>query len=124
MSVPDNLRPTHSEKTKNAMKAPRSIKRITFNPSEANPGETLYAHVPKLNQNEVIVPNSLALIFDIDLSGGHANNFLVQNVSRALVDKLVVKFAATVLVETVGHEHLQDIPRPVLTWRKVRQHGA
>ena len=37
MSVPDNLRSTHSEKTKNAMKAPRSVKRITFNPSEANP---------------------------------------------------------------------------------------
>ena len=52
------------------MKAPRTVKRITFNPSEANPGETLNIHVPKLNENEVIVPNSLALIFDIDLSGG------------------------------------------------------
>ena len=87
-----------------AMKATRSVKRITFNPSEANPGETLYVHVPKLNKNEVSVPNSLALIFDIDLSGGHANNFLVQNVSRALVEKLVVKFAATTLDENVGHD--------------------
>ena len=60
--------------------------------------------MPKLNKNKVIVPNSLALIFDIDLSGGHANNFLVQNVSRALVDKLVVKFAATVLDETIGYD--------------------
>ena len=86
------------------MKATRAVKRITFNPSEANPGETLYVHVPKLNENEVLVPNSLALIFDIDLSGGHANNFLVQNVSRALVDKLVVKFAGTTLEENVGHD--------------------
>ena len=52
------------------MKAPRSVKRITFNPSEANPGETLYVHVPKLNKNEVLVPGSLALRFDMDLSGG------------------------------------------------------
>ena len=50
------------------------------------------------------MPNSQALIFDIDLSGGHANNFLVQNVSQALVDKLVVKFAATILDETVGYD--------------------
>ena len=50
--------------------------------------------MPKLNENEVLVPGSLALVFDIDLSGGHANNFLVQNVTRALVDRLVVKFAA------------------------------
>ena len=60
--------------------------------------------MPKLNKNKVIVPNSLALTFDIDLSGGHANNFLVQNVSRALVDKLVVKFAATTLDETVSYD--------------------
>ena len=104
MSVQDDLQPEKTKKIIRAMKAPRAVKRITFNPSEANPGETLYVHVPKLNENEVLVPNSLALIFDIDLSGGHANNFLVQNVSRALVDKLVVKFEGTILEETVGHD--------------------
>ena len=67
------------------MKAPRAVTRITFNPSEANLGETLNVHVPKLNENEVLVPSSLALRFDIDVSGGHAKNFLVQIVSRALV---------------------------------------
>ena len=103
MSVPDDLRSTHSVKIKNTMKAPRSVKRITFNPSEANPGETLYVHVPKLNKNEVLVPGSLALRFDIDLSGGHDNNFLVQNVSRALVSKMTVKFGGTTLEETVDY---------------------
>ena len=104
MSVPDNLRSTHSEKTKNAMKAPRSVKRITFNPSEANPGETLYVHVPKLNKNEVLVPGSLALRFDIDLSGDQANNFLVQNVSRALVSQMTVKFGGETLEDTVDYD--------------------
>lgn len=52
--------------------------------SEANPGEKLYVSVPKLNENEVIVPGSLYLPFNIDLNGGHADNVLVQNVSRAL----------------------------------------
>jgi len=95
--VPESLRPTPSEKTVHGMKAERAVKRITFTPSEANPGNTLYVSVPKLNENEVLVPGSLALVFDIDLSGGHANNFLVQNVTRALVDRLVVKFASTIL---------------------------
>ena len=104
MSVQDDLQPEKTKKIIRAMKALRAVKRITLNPSEANPGETLYVHVPKLNENEVLVPNPLALIFDIDLSGGHANNFLVQNVSRALVDKLVVKFEGTILEETVGHD--------------------
>ena len=87
--VQENLRPTRSEKTLGALKAERAVKRITFERTEANPQETLYVSVPKLNENEVIVPGSLALCFNIDLSGGHANNFLVDNVGRALVDKLV-----------------------------------
>ena len=92
------------KKTFGAMKAKRIVNRITFNPSEANPGETLYVAVPKLSANEVIVPDSLALRFDIDLSGGHANNFLVQNVSRALVEKLVVKFSGDTLQETEHYD--------------------
>ena len=68
-------------------------------PHGGQPGETLYVHVPKLAENEVIVAGSLALVFNINLkvTGAHANNYLVQNVSRALVDKFVVKFAATTI---------------------------
>ena len=42
--------------------------------------------------NKVIVRGSLALRFNIDLTGSRANNFLVQNVARALVDKIAVKY--------------------------------
>ena len=102
--VPDSLLPTYSSKTMGAIKAPRAVKRITFDRTEASPGETLYVHVPKLNENEVLVPGSLGLRFDIDLAGGHANNYLVQNVSRALVSKMVVKFAGTILQDTDGYD--------------------
>ena len=102
MAVQANLLPAHFEKTLSAMNAERTVKRITFDGNTANSGETLYVSVPKLNEHEVIVPGSLSLLFDIDLSGGHANNVLVQNVSLALVDKLVVKFAAITLQDTVG----------------------
>ena len=50
------------------------------------------------------MPNSLYLVFDIDLSGGDENNFLVQNVSRALVDQLVVKFGDEVLQNTFEYD--------------------
>ena len=102
MAVPPSLLPSHSEKVLGAMKAERTVKRITFNPTEAKPGKTLYVHVPKLAENEVIVAGSLALVFNINLkvTGAHANNYLVQNVSRALVDKFKVKFAATTIQDT------------------------
>ena len=104
MTVPANLRLTHYEKIFQAMKAERTVKRITFDRNEAKPGETLYDGVPKLNEHVVIVPGSLSLVFDRDLTGDHVNNFLVQNVCRALVDKLVVKLAATTLQDTVGYD--------------------
>ena len=102
MAVPPSLLPSHSEKVLGAMKAERTVKRITFNPSEANPGETLYVSVPKLAENEVIVAGSLALVFNINLkvTGAHANNYLVQNVSRALVKRFVVKFASNTVQDT------------------------
>ena len=103
-SVSYDLSPRRSTKTLRAMKAPYSVKRITLNPSEANPGDRLEVRVPKLNKNEVLVPGSLALRFDIDLSGGHANNHLVQNVSRALVSQQVVKFGGTTLDDIVDFD--------------------
>ena len=50
------------------------------------------------------MPGSLALRFDIDLSGGHANNYLVQKVSRALVRQQVVKFGGTILDDIVDFD--------------------
>jgi len=50
------------------MQAERAVKRITFSRTEANPSDTLYVRIPKLNTNEVLVPGSLALVFNIDLS--------------------------------------------------------
>ena len=50
------------------------------------------------------MPGLLSLLFNIDLSGGHANNFLVQNVTSALANQLVVKYAGTILQDTVGYD--------------------
>ena len=68
--------------------AERTGERITVL-GVANSGETLNVHVSKLNKNEVILPASLALRLNIDLTGGHANNFLVRNVSGAPNEDIV-----------------------------------
>ena len=81
------------------------MKRINFNPTKANPGEILRVSVPNLLDNEVIVPGSLALVFNINLkvTGAHADNHLVQNVSRALVNKFVVRLGDTTIQETAAY---------------------
>ena len=104
MSVEPHLLPTHSEAIFNAMQAERTVTRIAFNPSTASPGDVLYVTVPKLAQDVVMVPGSLSLLFDIDLSGEHENNFLVFNVSRALVSRLTVTFGGTPVQDTNGYD--------------------
>ena len=104
-AVQANLLSGHSMKTLGAMKAERTVKRITFNPTEANPGNRLYVSVSKLNEDQVIVPGSLALLFNIDLTGGHVDNYLVQNVSRALIDRFSVKFTGTIVQDTNGYDN-------------------
>ena len=86
------------------MQAERTVTRIAFNPSTANGGDILYVAVPKLAQDVVMVPGVLALVFGIDLTGGHANNYLVQNVSRALVSRLTVTFGGTPVQDTNGYD--------------------
>ena len=110
MTVEPHLLPSHSESILEAMKAERTVTRIAFNPSEANPGDILYLTVPKLAKDAVIVPGSLALVFDIDLTGGHANNYLLQNVSRALVSRLTVTFDGTPVPDTNGYDIYKIYP--------------
>ena len=93
----------HTKKSLGKMKTERTVKRVTFDKTEANPSETLYISVRKLNKVEVMVPSSLALLFTLVVSG-HASSYFVQNVSWMLVDKLVVKYMGTTLQETVGYD--------------------
>ena len=93
MSVEPHLLPTHSEAIFNATQAERTVTR-----------DVLYVTVPKFAQDVVMVPGSLALVFDIDLTGGHANNYLVQNVSRALVSRLRVTFGGELVQDTNGYD--------------------
>ena len=103
-AVEQHLLPTYSEATFNSMQAERTVTRIAFNSSTANPDDVLYVTVPKLDKDMVIVPSSLCLLFDIDLTGKHANNWLVYNVSRALVSRLTVTFGGTPVQDTNGYD--------------------
>ena len=91
------------KKTSNALKADGAIHRVTFNPNRASPGEVLRVPVPKLDDVVVLVPGSLSSIFDMAVSG-HANSYIVNNVARALVDRLTVKFAGEIAQDTDGYD--------------------
>ena len=100
-TISEKIDPNIMPKQPFGLKAETTLQRITFTPSSANPGETLYINIPKLSGNNVIVPGSVRLAFNIDV-GGHANNTLVNNLGRNLVSNFKV---------VLGGETLQDTKR-------------
>ena len=97
--ISESLRPTFEKKTPLALKADMIKHRVTFNPNKASPGETLRVAVPKRKDGLLLVPGSFALDFNLAVSG-EENNFLVNNVARTLVSRLVVKVAGEKLQNT------------------------
>ena len=63
-------------------------------------------NIPKLTEGVVIVPNSVALLFNLNVVG-HANNTLVNNVSRNLVTSFKINFGGEVLQNTHRYDLLQ-----------------
>ena len=81
---------SHEKKTSNTLKADRKVHRVTVNPNKASAVEFLHIPVPKLDDGVVLVSVTLALIFNLTVSGC-ANSFMVNNVVSVLVDRFAIR---------------------------------
>jgi hypothetical protein len=57
---------------------------LTFNPNSARPEEEIYVNIPKLKADSVLVPDSMALVFDFKNSN---TEILVQKQLRKTTPK-------------------------------------
>ena len=90
MEVGDRLNPQRSYRRGFALKGLRQhIK--TNNPSTIGPDELLTVRFPDLKENQVIIPGTTKLTFNITLAGTDPNRTLVENLGRNIIRKLVVK---------------------------------
>ena len=101
-TISERINPNRMPKQPFGLKAETTLQRTTFTPSSANPGETLYVNIPKLSGDNVIVPNSVRLAFDLVIVDGEANDTIVNNLGRNLVSNFKV---------LLGGETLQDTKR-------------
>ena len=63
----------------------------TNNPSTIGPDELLTVRFPELKENQVTIPRTTKLTFNISLLGTDVNRTLVKNLGRNILRKLVVK---------------------------------
>ena len=93
MEYRKQLSPECSLRTPKGIKGTRQKVIVTHNPSEIDQAQELLVRFPDLGSNDVIVPGTANLSFNIELSStANPNRTLVSNVGRAIVKKLAVKF--------------------------------
>ena len=93
MEYGKRLNPERSFRTPKGIKGTRQKVIVTHNLSEIDQNQELLVRLPNLGSNDIIIPGTANLSFNIELSStADMNKTLVSNIGRAIMKKLAVKF--------------------------------
>ena len=106
MEVGDKLNPQRSYRKGFALKGLHQHIIKTNNPSTIGPGELLTVRFPDLKENQVIIPSTTKLTFNITLAGTDVNRTLVENLGRNIIRKLVVKLEGNKIISIDDYDVL------------------
>ena len=82
------------------VKGDRTRHVVTFNPNSASPGEELYVDIPKLKESSNLVPGSIHLVFDLEVTG--TKTHFMNNLSKALQKRLQIRLAGETVYDCGG----------------------
>ena len=106
MEAGDKLNPQRSLRKRFALKGLRQHIIKTNNPSTIRPGELLTVRFPDLKENQVTIPSTTKLTFNIVLAGTDVNRTLVKNLGRNIIRKLVVKLDGNEIISIDDYDVL------------------
>ena len=93
MEYKKRLNPERSLRTPEGIEGIRQKVIVSHNPSEIDQNQLLLVRFPNLGSDDVIIPGTANLCFNIELtSTADPNRTLVSNIGRAIIKKLVVNF--------------------------------
>ena len=73
---------------------------ITFNPNKAEPDESIYADIPKLNSDLCLILDSVYLRFDF--KNANTKSWFKNNLGKLLQKKLTIKISGQIIHENTG----------------------
>ena len=106
MEVRDRLNSQRSYRKGFVLKSLRQHIIKTNNPSTIGPGELLTVRFPDLKENQVIIPSTTKLTFNISLAGTDVNRTLVGNLGRNIIRKFVVKLECNKIISIDDYDVL------------------
>jgi hypothetical protein len=78
---------------------------LTFNPNSEKPGEEIYVNIPKLKADSVLVPDSMALVFDFKNS--NTKSWFRNNLGKLLQKRLEIRLAGEKVYDNSGESLLE-----------------
>ena len=106
MEVGDKLNPQRSYRKRFVLKGLRKHIIKTNTPSTIGPDELLTVCFPDLKENQVIIPGTTKLTFNISLADTEVNRILVGNLGRNIIRKLVVKLEGNEIISIDDYDIL------------------
>ena len=93
MEYGNKLNPERSLRTSHGIKETRQKVIVIHNPSKIDQNQLLLVRFPNLGSDDVIIPGTVNLSFNIELSTtAGPKRTSVSNIGRAVVKKVAVKF--------------------------------
>ena len=106
MEVGDKLNPQRSYRKGFALKGLRQHIIKMNNPSTIGPDELLTVCFPDLKENQLIIPSTTKLTFNISLAGTDPNRTLVVKLGMTIIRKLVVKLEGNEIISIDDYDVL------------------
>ena len=106
MEVGDKLNPQRSYRKGFALKGLHQHIIKMNNPSTIGPNELLTVRFPDRKENQIIIPSTMKLTFNISLAGTDVNRTLVGNLGRNIIRKLVVKLEGNEIISIDDYDVL------------------
>ena len=106
MEAGDRLNPQRAYRKGFCLKGLRQHIIKTNNPSTIGPGELLTVRFPNLKENQVIIPCTMKLTFNISLAGKDVNRTLGGNLGGNIIRKLVVKLEGNEIISINNYDIL------------------
>ena len=106
MEVGDKLNPQRSYRKGFALNGLHQHIIKTNNPSTIGPNELLTVRFPDLKENQLNIPSTTKLTFNIFLVGTDVNRTLVGNLGRNIIRKLIVKLEGNEIISIDDYDVL------------------
>jgi hypothetical protein len=97
---------SRKERQPGGVKAERSHYSVTYNPSTIKPEQMLLINIPLLAQNTLIVPGTMKLVFNIDITGDD-DSWFINNLAANLINRIDFKWGGKTLLNIDNFHILQ-----------------